>query len=407
MKVRMVQHAVGQGGLTCGTLEAGGKPLRWVYDCGSNQLDALAREIEIVAGGGDIDLLFLSHLDNDHVRGIDDLLSRVKVREVVLPYLNELTLVATLAREAGRGRLGGVFAEAVSDLPGWFGSRGVETVTLVGGRDDDEEGDGPIVPEVPEGGERGGDCSAEWTLDPEAVSELITSAAPRQDAGAHMQQVAPGAAVATTASNRKLNWALIPYVHVPPARLMKAFEDALEAEFGTPLDKQDIVRRAKDPMVRDKLRACYDALWLDHNLISMTLYTGPVIPSSVDIDWRSQRFLHNRHWKHWEKEVGGWMLTGDAHLDGLYRRRRFLKYYENYTTFVNVLMLPHHGSIHNHSREVLDAMPALWVGFAAAGRNGYGHPHEDVRDAVRAHRSAYFQQVDEKQSSQLEMTVTL
>lgn len=41
MQVRMVQHAVGQGGLHCGELTLGQKPLRWVYDCGSNQADAL------------------------------------------------------------------------------------------------------------------------------------------------------------------------------------------------------------------------------------------------------------------------------------------------------------------------------------------------------------------------------
>lgn len=112
------------------------KPLRWVYDCGSNQADALQREIGSIARGGEIDLLFLSHLDSDHVNGVDLLLSQVKVHEVVLPYLDEETLVAIIARDAARGALTGVFVEAVSDLAGWFGSRGVETVTFVEGSDE-------------------------------------------------------------------------------------------------------------------------------------------------------------------------------------------------------------------------------------------------------------------------------
>jgi hypothetical protein len=51
MRVKMVQHAVGQGGLFCGNLAAGDKPLRWVIDCGSNQPVALTREIISVASG--------------------------------------------------------------------------------------------------------------------------------------------------------------------------------------------------------------------------------------------------------------------------------------------------------------------------------------------------------------------
>lgn len=91
---------LGQGGLHWGELTLGQKSLRWVYDCGSNQTDALKREIGTVARGGDIDLLFLSHFDSDHINGVDLLLSQVKVREVVLPYLKEEILVAIIARDA-------------------------------------------------------------------------------------------------------------------------------------------------------------------------------------------------------------------------------------------------------------------------------------------------------------------
>jgi len=131
MQVKMIQHAVGQGGLFSGELNAGQGLLRWIYDCGSNQRDALLREIKTVAESGEIDLLFLSHLDSDHICGVDQLLAQVEVREVVLPYLNERTLLATIARDASRSSLNGTMVEAASDLAGWFGSRGVETITFV------------------------------------------------------------------------------------------------------------------------------------------------------------------------------------------------------------------------------------------------------------------------------------
>jgi hypothetical protein len=62
LRVTMTQHAVGQGGLASGTIGVGGSPLRWVYDCGSDQPRPLCREIRRVARGGELRHLFLSHL---------------------------------------------------------------------------------------------------------------------------------------------------------------------------------------------------------------------------------------------------------------------------------------------------------------------------------------------------------
>jgi beta-lactamase superfamily II metal-dependent hydrolase len=65
------------------------------------------------------------------------------------------------------------------------------------------------------------------------------------------------------------------------------------------------------------------------------------------------------------------------------------------------------GSIHNHSDLVLDAMPRLRVGYAASGPNSYGHPHRDVRDAVRAQRWANFRRVTQKHRTQITVGVEL
>lgn len=393
MRVKLVQHSVGQGGLHCGELTLGQKPLRWVYDCGSNQVDALKREVGFVAKNGDIDLLFLSHFDSDHVNGVDLLLSQVKVREVVLPYLNEEILIAIISRDAARGALTGVFIEAASNLPDWFGSRGVETVTFIEYSDDDDA-DGPDILDAPDGG-GDGDITGKWT---QIRGSDTTSQTGKGTA--KLQRVSPGAALLATARGGLLNWVLIPYVHKPSAALMKAFNDALDTEFGKDEDRNTLAQKAKDPAVRLKLRNCYDALWGDHNLISMTLYCGPIEAKHMEIDISA--FRHHPHWH----TYGGWMLTGDAHLDGLSRRQHFLKFYQRFLGLTNVLMLPHHGSTHNHSNEILDAMPELLVGFAAAGPNKYGHPHNEVRDAVQAHPHALFHQVDERQFSQIVMKVT-
>lgn len=398
MRAKMLQHAVGQGSLFSGELSAGKRPLRWVYDCGSNQQDALVRELGDITERGDIDLLYLSHLDSDHANGVDKLLGTIDAREVVLPYLDETILLATIARDAARGTLTGSFVELAADLAGWFGSRGVQTITMVNGREEDsaEGGDGPIAPE-PAGREEDGDVKADWSRDPEPFSGLEAA---QTSSNVQMQQVPPDAAMTVSTGHAVLNWTMIPYVHQPSTALLLAFDKALETEFGTPLDKASIIAGAKNSGERDQLRKCYDALWLDHNLVSMTLYCGPVSHSNARV------FIGQpREPDCWWHEKGGWMLTGDAHLDRNSRRTQFLRYYQRFTPLVNVLMLPHHGSFHNHSDKILEAMPNLVVGYAAAGPNSYGHPSKSVRNAVRWRPGAHFHKVSEKRSSTLMMEV--
>lgn len=394
MRVQMVQHAVGQGGLFSGRLDAGGKPFRWCYDCGSNQREPLVREIGVVASEGPLDMLFLSHLDSDHVSGIDTLLANCDVREVVLPYFEEDVLLAAIARDAARGRLSGQFLEMASNIVSWFGNRGVATVTLVGGSD--ESGDGPALP--PEGpiDDGRGDAEQKWTLPPTPIGAtyaVYRAARPRTTVA---QLAASNAAVAVLASQQLLNWVLIPYVHAPAARRMEAFRAAMEHAFGTPLDKDEILHEARSSTGRDQLRALYDELWQDHNLISMSLYSGPLQGGIFQTRCLNSELEHIN--------IGpeaGWLLTGDADILAKRRRERFTRHYGKVSTFVGVLMAPHHGSAHSFSPLALQAFPMLRIGYAAAGANSYGHPHGEVEDAFSASTGTTFLQVGERRASQL------
>lgn len=294
----------------------------------------------------------------------------------------------------------GAFVEAASSLAAWFGSRGVETVTFINNRGDDEGDEGPLLPPGPDGRRGDGDIEAKWTgaIVHSPRRTLVGTGIARRSI--EVRQVGPGAMMMTHVAGQVLNWALIPYVHTPSTKQMKAFEQSLKDVFGSPLNKKAIVRSAKDSAVRRKLRDCYDALWRDHNLISMTLYCGP-----LKTEYAHVSLVSVHHHQQWFNEIGGWILTGDAHFDSQQRRQRFLRFYQQFTPLTYVLMLPHHGSIHNHSDLVLDAMPALAVGYASAGPNNYGHPHQAVRDAVNGHAHAHFQMVSDDRRSHLTMAV--
>lgn len=399
LHVSMMQHPVGQGGFASGQVDLGSGSLRWAYDCGSNQARPLRREIDRMSQLGELRFLFLSHLDSDHISGVDRLLAQCDVEEVVLPHLDEEVILMTVARDAAEGRLNGLMIDAAGDLAGWFAGRGVRVVTFVGGNDDaggDDRGPrlpGPIEP----GGDAEGPVVSKWSGD---VREIGERPSPRTDDGRPMvtrvQLAGPDALAMLSAGPAMLNWALIPFAHPPGGLKRAAFRWALEQEFGSPLSLPDILKEARNEAGRDRLRSCYDALWADHNLVSMTLYSGPVRQANF-------RAEYNRdHWGTYGSSVG-WMLTGDAHLARVRRREKFFAHYAAVVDFTGVLMLPHHGSIHNFHPDLLLGFPQLEIGYAAAGPNSYGHPHPRVRRRVR--RDAQFYRVGTKRRSELESSI--
>ena len=397
--VRITQHAVGQGGMTSGTITTNSRPLRWVYDCGSNQTDSLASEVAQVTRDGSIDLLFLSHLDSDHINGIDLLLASCTVKEVVLPYLADETIVAIIARDVSRGRLSGLLLDAVPDVAGWFASRGVNTITFIDGEDDDQadDFDGLTPPNFDRGDDGEGPVNGKWSPTPDAQGEHARPQLRRtmRQGPSISQRAAARASLSLFTERSTLNWILLPYVHAPPARLMAAFREEVEQAFGRPLNLASIANAVRSAPGRLKLRECYDALWLDHNLVSMTLYAGPrwAEASRSDLRWGQQK----DYWPHGP----GWMLTGDAHLEQTKRRERFLRRYRTVIEWVGVLMLPHHGSAHNFDPALIEAMPSLYMCFAASGPNSYGHPHSSVREAVEASFLTTFHRVSSSPPSRL------
>jgi beta-lactamase superfamily II metal-dependent hydrolase len=398
LDVTLTQHPVGQGGMMSGLLEIAGGRFHWVYDCGSNQRDALTREIAKVATNGDVDCLFLSHLDSDHVIGIDQLLANVRVREVMLPYLNDLDCLLLAARDAASGALSGTSLTLLADIPGWFGSRGVDRVTFIEPNNDDEGA--PLGPDPPEGGldrRVEGEIRAKWSghdqgqastpIGAETKNLSVTKLQTRET----LQLVAP--------DGLPLDWVLAPYAHRPSAKRLKTFEEALKRMFGRKLlTKKFWLSALTDSEMRIKLRECYGVIWSDHNLVSMALYAGPVLGS----DWSGYCVSNPKLWHSCNFQDGvGWLGTGDMHLDVKIRRTNFLNHYKHLLPRVNVFGLPHHGSRHNYDLNLPDAMVNASQFVAATGPNPYDHPSTLVKESVRS-KGRQFVKVSNKDRSVLQ-----
>lgn len=382
----MTQHPVGQGGMMSGLIETHGGSLHWAYDCGSNQTDALNREIAIVAAQGDLQLLFLSHLDSDHVNGIDSLLAKTRVEEVVLPYLRDIDRIVAVAHDAAMGALTGGFLTFLDDIEGWFRERGVERITFIEPRDDDDEGgDGPLLPE-------GGDGGGEGPIKHKWVGQSVVP--PEGNRTAHdpekppVQRLKDGATVHLRTS-QPLNWLLSPHAHRPSKSALAAFEAELIRCFrGKHSDPDFLQVILADKDLRTDLKRCYDAIWKDHNLVSMALYAGPVESDSwyswTERHYRFPRFLRRRY-----RGVVGWLCTGDMHLDVVRRREAFIQHYRHLLDKVNVFALPHHGSRANFSLSLFSSLPNACQFAAAAGPNSYDHPSEYVIRAVQAEGKSF------------------
>lgn len=378
MEVVLTQHPVGQGGMTSGLLEIPGGRFHWVYDCGSNHTEALNREIAIVAARREVDCLFLSHLDSDHVNGVDRLLMAAPVKEVVLPYLNDLDRLIAAAHDDAAGSLAGTFLTFLGDIEGWFGARGVERVTYILPRDDDsgEEGEGPDLPRF--GGDGEGAIEAIWRTSMEA-SDLPLGQVGTTDEGAIVRLLDPAASLHLQATGRAIDWLLAPYAHRPSDARLHAFTEAMSSKFG-PNYLSDSTMLLSDRGCRAEIRESYDLIWSNHNLVSMALYAGPSNSSS----WQGDRLHPPGWWLNASGQAIGWLGTGDMHLNSSRRRQAMMQHYRELLDQVNVFTLPHHGSQHNFHASLPTMMPNLTQCVAAAGPNGYGHPSTAVRQAVQS-----------------------
>jgi hypothetical protein len=379
-------------------------PFRWMYDCGSNHTAALSREI-LAFRGVPLDVLFLSHLDEDHVSGVDALLLATIPDEVVVPYLNDDDWAFLLARELAEGRATRALVDMARDPVGWFGDRGVRRVTFV--EADDEEGDAgpadqppPDDPEpddgVSEKARARKDRSKDGRFDGDGRAEIRWSRPLRQLPAAKIEaRVAPQRAVATLVDERALPWILAPYAHRPSATGRAAFRAALAQAFGTNLTARDYAAQALQPSGRAKLRLCYDSIWKTHNLVSMTLYSGP-LAGSLDEPIRNTAFQGKMFRRN---ARAGWLGFGDFDASVNVRRNRLLAHYRPYLGAVGQITLPHHGSDHSCDARLLRSFPNLRCAVASVGSNSYGHPGQTIQAAVHAANLGWAR-VDENSGSE-------
>ncbi len=92
MELSRIIHPVGQGGFYSEKLTDGNEEVSVIYDCGGNNQKTMESYLENYYPGKidkNIDAVFISHMHEDHINGLEYLLTHFNVRYLFLPQLNE------------------------------------------------------------------------------------------------------------------------------------------------------------------------------------------------------------------------------------------------------------------------------------------------------------------------------
>lgn len=80
--MEQIFHAVGHGTFSTGEVDG----FKWVYDCGAKAKNLLKKRIKEDYKNQEIDMVVLSHFDDDHINGLECLLENNTIKKLVLPY---------------------------------------------------------------------------------------------------------------------------------------------------------------------------------------------------------------------------------------------------------------------------------------------------------------------------------
>lgn len=362
---------VGQGLFMSGRLfGAAGGEFSWVYDCGSSSAANIRGEAVAAFrkenGRRRINLVTLSHFDEDHINGIVELIRRTRIGTLLLPYLPlwQRLLVAISEGIPADDPLFAFFLDPAAYLAE---SGEIEEIVFVppAGPDD-------IVPD------------AEEEPDPERPIEgtKFEEDGPPEDSdddpalldgsSTRIRVLKPGGRIVIPSL-----WEFVPY---NDAKMQPRLNDRFELW----------ARRLSSIIIRDQkrrdqalriLKRVYDRTFgstsTARNLISLFLYSGPVGTRSTLQHYSAS---HPVRWNA-ARDNFAQLSTGDGYLNSTARLDALRRFYGRGRRLQRsgILQVMHHGAMGNWHAGVAAALsPAVSLFSSDPANKNLGHPHAPV-----------------------------
>lgn len=416
-------HPAGQGIFASGTVADVDLriPFHWVFDCGSvtraETLTPIVQRYRDFVIDGHLDLLCISHFDQDHVNGVGDLLPGLHIGTVVLPYCSNLERLILGSRSPSSDP---DFHQFLGNPVAFLLERAasIQQIIIVGGPSDDQPPldlpdrppniDGPAEPPRREG----------WMFKPlerpEEASERICDTATllaaqtRGTAVYHAPTSFYGLAVSPI---RVANWEFsffhkpINPVSIQAIKLQVA--DVLRSIKRKDPDI-DLTGILSDEAIQKRIRNAYEVglkaagrTGESINTTSLCVYSGPVLDqltgSKILSPWPDTLIGEpsgNYCCFDFFPDKCSVLYTGDANLK-LPQNRTELRDFLSVPRWdhVCVLQVPHHGSRYNWEVGSASDFAHVYSVFCAdETHKGYKHPSREVvldlihRDPVIANK---------------------
>lgn len=370
MEVTRVIHPIGQGAFYSERIECDDRTYNIVYDCGSGNFKGtpklLKREIKSYYKKNDvIDILFISHFDNDHINGIKELRDRTScIRNIVVPLIGK------------------------EDF--WFYS--IENVGFQFFYDSLTKFANSVYKVMPSN--ENDEYYQLNDIDPKVLSESESGSFEVRNATKFLLR-------------RCIDWCYIPFNYDKKTRLNILKKELVNNGISEKelTESWDVIERNIDIIKKAYKKNLPDGA----NKTSLILYSGGVQGEYECIPYQASTccfhpWLHYRPFYFYKCRKEGCLYFGDNDLnqsnllDNLCKKIRFV------IDRVGTIQLPHHGALKNFNTDLLCVNSNIKVFFASFGiHNKYGHPSFSVVEDVLKNGDTLLEITEERNSAHVQI----
>ena len=345
---------VGQGAFYCERFKLNPDEKNFinvVYDCGSSngakcvekQIKANFREGEIIHA------VFISHLHNDHINGLEFLLKFCNVKNIFFPLTEkadtEISLVDSFVNETKLSKFTKEFIKSPRTAINEF-YQGNEIQLF------------SIKP---------------YNKDVTDKTENNTQVISRYSG----EDLAKDIFKCSSISTNHIDWVFIPY-NFELTNRKQELEELLAANLSSfcSLDQLQTLWEENKNDAQKKIKKAYENLKGSHNPNSMTLYSGTKEMQGY------QYFSNNCYCKYCYKKRHykvGCLYTGDYDASKYITFDELRANYHLYWQNIGCVQIPHHGSKYNYNSEFAN----MHAFFLISARTNSSHPHPYVVNDLR------------------------
>ncbi len=337
--VQRIFHPVGQGAFYSERHDIGGNEFNIVYDCGtsSSQKQAIAHVKTSFYQKSDIDILFISHFDFDHVSLIKTLKDNFKIKMVVLPLLHDgEEILINIYRSLGYPDI----SSLIDNPEKYFG----EFTKIIRVRPYDGN--------------------------PEYKKERYNEETNYHEEKS-VKDLRDGDYLSSGTIISHYDWIFVPY-NIEYHDRSQELENIFLSE-GLDIDrfKIDIDYAIKN---RSIIKKAYNMVTGRINQNSMLVYSGPFLNEDYN---EEENFILNLLFNNPTNKTNmGCIYSGDADLNYTHLPSIFQQYWNN----VGTIQIPHHGDLKSFCKNMFHEMICP---ISHGGNNNYGHPSAQVISDLR------------------------